>query len=92
MTSAEPLSWKGSRLAEVSYPSPGQLIMTTKRIAFQTQKATDRLFTGRLGSRKLGTPEAIGFNFGGAGVIIAVWLKSHETELVGGTADGIYVV
>jgi hypothetical protein len=47
MTSiTEWLFWYGRRLEEVSYPSPGQLIMTTKRRVFQSQKAIDRLFTG----------------------------------------------
>lgn len=81
MTSTtEWLFWYGRRLEEVSYPSPGQLIMTTKRRVFQSQKAIDRLLTGWFGSRRHGLREAVSF---GEKAVVMV-LSTPRAVLLGG--------
>jgi len=93
MTSTAWLLWYGRRLEEVSYPSPGQLIMTTKRRIFQSQNAIDRLLTGWFGSRRHGARNAVGF--GEVAVVMAlpstprgVLFGGHKTRKVDGATAG----
>ncbi len=81
MTSTAWLLWYGRRLEDVSYPSPGQLIMTANRRVFQSQNAIDRLLTGWFGSRRHGARKAVGF---GERAVVMVLPLTPPGALLGG--------